>query len=334
MKSGSLRSAHSIDVWRLFAMFLVVSVHFPLPGTAGGIAITYAKTAVPFYIMVSGYFCYREDGDEFAKRLFRQITKLLLFCILANILYAAVSYYFSGASTWTTYKIMRFRDNTWKNFWLYNESPFAGHLWFLGSMVYAMLLVLLMTKLRIHKFVFFLSPLLLGVYIYMARSGKYDFILCRNAVFCTMPYFMYGCLIRRFEDKIMNRLNKVLVAAVLILLIGAAFMEYWHYRDVNITFIAPELLVITLVIFLVQNKNIGKGTVLEVLGRRDTLFVYIMHNILVMYFYQKFANYAPDYITNFGTVIIFAVTLAAAEVYQLCKRRLRWSYYRVRKMNM
>ena len=53
MGSKGVRSAHSIDVWRLFAAFLVVCVHFPLPGMAGGIAITYAKTAVPFFIIVS-----------------------------------------------------------------------------------------------------------------------------------------------------------------------------------------------------------------------------------------------------------------------------------------
>lgn len=331
MRSRSERSVHSIDTWRFFAAFLVVCVHFPMAGNAGAIAITYAKTAVPFFIIASGYFCYREDRREFARRLIRQIIKLAVYCILANVLFFGISYYLSGVSSLEIYKVMCMKPGAWKDFWLYNESPFAGHLWFLGSMVYAMLIVLLLTELRIHKYVFFLSPLLLGVYIIMARSGKYEFIQCRNALFCTMPYFMYGCLMRRYEDKVVRVLNKRAVAAALLFLIAATFLEYWNYKDINITFIGPELIDIVLVIFLIQNKNIGKNTVFEWFGRRDTLFIYIAHFILVLWFYQKLSSDMPSYLTNFGTVIIFAVTLVSAEVYQACKRLFRQVYQKAVK---
>ena len=319
MGSKGVRSAHSIDVWRLFAAFLVVCVHFPLPGMAGGIAITYAKTAVPFFIIVSGYFCYRDDRKVFAKRLGKQILKMAVLCVFANVLFFGVSYYMSGASSVGVYKVMNFTDTTWKDFWLVNQSPFADHLWFLGSMVYAMLIVLLLVGLHIHNYVFFISPLLLGVYIYMSRSGNYNFLYCRNAVFCTMPYFMYGCLIRRYEEKIIDKINKKIIMGALLIAFVGTFLEFWHYKDVSITFIGPELLVILLVIFLVQNKNLGKGTIFEHIGRRDTLFIYIMHFVLVLYFYDKYASYAPSYIMNFGTVIIFFATLVVAELFQIIK---------------
>ena len=60
---------HSIDAWRFIAMFFVVAIHLPFAGTAGQIVITFGKTAVPFFIMASGFFCYRGDDVEFSKRL-------------------------------------------------------------------------------------------------------------------------------------------------------------------------------------------------------------------------------------------------------------------------
>lgn len=331
MGSRSVRQVHSIDTWRLLASFLVICVHFPLPGLAGGIAITYAKTAVPFFIIVAGYFCYRNDRKDFAKRLGKQIIKLAVLCVFANLLFFALSYWSSGASSLSTYKILYMSSDSWKDFWLVNQSPFADHLWFLGSMVYAMLIVLLLTGLNIHRYVFFLSPFLLGVYIYMSRSGNYNFLYCRNAVFCTMPYFMYGCLIRKYEEKLMSKLKGGVIIGAFVVLIVLTFLEFWHYQDVGITFFGPEFLVVCLVLLLVKYKNIGKNTVFEWAGRRDTLFIYIMHFVIVLYFYTKYYNYVPPVIENFGTVIIFAVTLICAEIFQFIKMLFRKMYRLLRK---
>lgn len=329
----SVRSVHSIDVWRVVASFLVVAVHFPLPGVYGGIAITYGKTAVPFFIIVSGYFCYREDRDEFAKRLLKQMGKLLLLDIMANLLFLVISYVGSGASSWTIYKIMIMSPDSWKKFFLVNQSPFADHLWFLGSMVYAMTIIWVLNRLRIDKYAFYLAPILLGIYIYLARTGNYDFIYIRNALICTMPYFMYGCLIRRFEDKILAKLHGGVIIGVVLACTAISFFEFWHFKDVGMTFIGPELLDIALVLMLLKYKNFGRNSVFEWIGRRDTLFIYIMHFILVMYFYRNYWSNAPKIVENYGTVIIFVSTLLVAEIYAWMKAGIRYGIRRVRKQS-
>lgn len=40
MESTQTRQIHSVDTWRIFAAFLVVTVHFPLSDLVGEIAIT------------------------------------------------------------------------------------------------------------------------------------------------------------------------------------------------------------------------------------------------------------------------------------------------------
>jgi peptidoglycan/LPS O-acetylase OafA/YrhL len=53
---------HSIDAMRIFMAFLVVAIHLPFDGKAGSVFITYGKTAVPFFLVVCGYFLYRDDN--------------------------------------------------------------------------------------------------------------------------------------------------------------------------------------------------------------------------------------------------------------------------------
>lgn len=335
MQSKNSRAIHSIDTWRFFAMFLVVAVHFPLPGLAGGIAITYAKTAVPFFIIVSGYFCYCADNKQFIRNLSKRIIKMTIFCVLANLFYFLLVFKLSGVSTYTTFKILYMNDNAWKTFWLVNESPFAGHLWFLGSMVYAMILLLLFTLLSIQKPLLWISPLLLSVYIWMSRSGQYDLVYCRNALFCTMPYFMFGCLMRKYDRKIIEKLGskigKIVLTVALILCIIASFLEFWHYQDVGITFISTEILTIVLVLFLLCFRNIGKNSIFEHMGRRDTMFIYIMHFAVILILYNCDTASIPDYIYQYGTVLIFVGSLITAEIWNFIKWNVQKGVLYIRK---
>lgn len=91
MKNSIDNRIHSIDAWRFNAMFFVVAIHLPFTGTAGQVVITFGKTAVPFFIMASGFSCYRDDDAEFSKRLLRQIVKFIWISVLATLLYSVVN---------------------------------------------------------------------------------------------------------------------------------------------------------------------------------------------------------------------------------------------------
>ena len=48
----------SLDAAKAIAAFLVVFIHISFPGMTGRIIKTLARSAVPFFFMVSGFFCY------------------------------------------------------------------------------------------------------------------------------------------------------------------------------------------------------------------------------------------------------------------------------------
>ena len=124
-----------------------------------------------------------------------------------------------------------FTHSSVKSWILVNESPLAGHLWFLGSMIYAMTIVVIFVKLKIFKYVSLASPLFSLVYILMAYSGKFSFIYCRNSIFCTMPYFMFGCVFRKYENRIKNIDKKATKIAFL-----SSFSNFFSFNLLILSF--------------------------------------------------------------------------------------------------
>lgn len=305
------REIHSIDFWRFFAMFLVVAIHFPFPGFVGEVFITIGKTAVPFFIIVSGYFCFREDDKEFSKRLCKQILKLFVIMILSNVLYAVFDFLLTNHMAFSRFLKISFTKNKVKMFLIANQSPFADHLWFLGSMVYAMILVLLFTKLKVYKKLLYVSPIFLAVYITMSYVGI-NFIYCRNALFCTMPYFMFGCLMKKYDEKIQCLKTPFILISIFVCLF-VSLMELLLWKSTEKVFIGSEFLTIFICLLLIKHKNIGKNTIFEHIGRRDTLIVYIIHIMFCMLIWNKWHGIPRNYYW-FLPFAIYVASIICAEI--------------------
>lgn len=76
MEAGRKRF-NNIDLWRAIAAFLVVAIHCPFPGALGEAVANVGRIAVPFFFIVSGFFCYSEDADVNRKKAVRQIKTIL-----------------------------------------------------------------------------------------------------------------------------------------------------------------------------------------------------------------------------------------------------------------
>ena len=61
------RGNQLIEAFRFFACALVVFIHVPFPLPYGGYICAFARFAVPFFLMVSGYFTYGTDPAAKAK---------------------------------------------------------------------------------------------------------------------------------------------------------------------------------------------------------------------------------------------------------------------------
>lgn len=75
-KTGGRNS--SLDLVKGIACVFVVFMHCEFPGRLGILVQCVARFCVPFFFMVSGYFCYREEGITDYRKKIRHIAVITL----------------------------------------------------------------------------------------------------------------------------------------------------------------------------------------------------------------------------------------------------------------
>ena len=78
----------TFDLFKWAAALFVLLLHVPFPGDVGGTVRMFARWAVPFFFMVSGYFTYGAVQREDAGRLVRRMRRLLRIFVPAAGFYA------------------------------------------------------------------------------------------------------------------------------------------------------------------------------------------------------------------------------------------------------
>lgn len=312
---------HSIDVMRIVMAFLVVAIHIPFPGKAGQVFITYGKTAVPFFFMVCGYFLFRDDSKEMMTRLVKQTKRIAVLFVAANVFYA-VFFMLYERITEGSLNGMRacFTGKALIDFLLYNLSPFSEHLWFLGSLLYALLIMLALNKLGVLKHAVFAGPALIAAYVVLSHLGVGEGYQLRNAILVGLAYTMTGMLIRRFEKKILGVKLLVPVLWILLAVCGTtAIFELNGYKQgVAVPFVSCEILTVVIVLLCLRYPNFLAGTSAENLGRDCSLPVYIMH-IAVMCALLLFIPENVGFVSTYGALTAFAASAAIATLYNKIK---------------
>ncbi|MCR5614762.1 MAG: acyltransferase, partial [Saccharofermentans sp.] len=318
LKSGR-RQIHSIDVMRIVMAFSVVTIHWPFEGKAGDVFITYGKTAAPFFLVIAGYFLFREDNKEMMKRLLKQTKRMLIFYLASNVFYGAVYAVYEWVSTGNLNGMKKyFTVKSITDFLLYNFSPFSEHLWFLGSLLYALLIMLLLNKLKVLKYAMFAAPALVAAYCILMHMGVGEPYQLRNALFVGLGYTMMGMLIRRYEKKILGHTYSALVLWTLfaICCVTAIFELNGYEQGIAVPFASCEILLYVIVLLCLKYPDFGKGTFAEKLGHECSLTIYIMHMFTLMLFVMTDND---KFFGKYGAVFIFAVTAVGAYLYKNIK---------------
>ena len=318
ISSGKSTRVHSLDVMRIVMAFLVVTIHIPFNGQAGSFFITYGKLAVPFFLTVCGYLLYRKDSKEMMARLWKQTKKIFILYVGSNLLYLVATaidmYRHSHSLNGLKYY---FTSAKMKDFLLYNMSPFADHLWFLGSLLYALLILMLLNKLKAVNWAMFAAPLLIGAYVVLSHQNVATPIALRNAILVGISYTMMGMLIRRFESQL-KRIKAPILWVLAAVLCGTAYFEMTHWKQgTAVPFISCEILVYIIVLLCLKYPNFGAGTLAEKMGRDLSLPIYILHYLGVVYLPRN-----DGYMRIYGAFTVFVLSCLVATIYAVIKRRL------------
>ncbi|MBQ0035764.1 MAG: acyltransferase [Firmicutes bacterium] len=308
---------HSIDALRIVMAFFVVTIHIPFNDTVSNVFITYGKAAVPFFLVVCGYFLYRKDSKEMMNRLKKQAIRMFAFYVGSNILYFiayAIKASIEGESVFFTSKQIT-------DFILYNMSPFSEHLWFFGSLLYALVIMMMLNKFKVINYAMFISPLLIATYVLLSHLNVVEAYVLRNAILVSLPYTMMGMMIKRYEDKLLKVKTSIYWIAALILCITAIVELNTYKQGVGVPFISIEFLVYIIVILCLKYPNFGKDTLAETMGRELSLPIYILH-VLVIMFIGYIIPSNTGLISNYGAITVFVITALISSLYVKIKKMI------------
>lgn len=279
--------AENIDVLKAICAFLVVCIHVPFPGKIGAYFTTLTRVAVPIFFMITGYFYSDIVAQHKSKKQIRKICFLgvqanmifFIWNIALNLLkrYNLVAYVQSVFS----------RKNILK-FLLLNESPLAGHLWYLGAIFYVLVIVWLVNRLNCRKLLCYMTPVLLitdllfGKYSLLVFHREFPYILVRNFFCVGIPYFCIGDSVRQKQSS--EKWNKRVLLILIVVFAITSLVERFVLVNAGLNtirdhYISTTFLAISLFLYALKSNWSNKGLVM--LGRTYSTWLYIVHPIFI-----------------------------------------------------
>lgn len=262
----------------------VVFMHCEFPGLTGVAVQAISRFCVPFFFMVSGYFCFRplsvsstSTGEGRYSLIIKKIIHIGKITFYACVFYLAYLLLQHAVFHNVDFTI------TWKNVfnWVVFNVPkvVAGQYWFLFALLYAYIFYGIMERFNLRRFSYNLAAAMFVIYILMAQGMHLTGInipnfLYRNWLVEAFPFFMLGHWIHENQERI-TFTNKTLVSIILLTTL-LCWAERWIMgRDFGVNIVTiPQ--VFALFVYGVKNPTRHEG-VIQRIGRDCSMLVYIFH---------------------------------------------------------
>ena len=266
-------------------------MHCEFPGVLGTAVQAISRFCVPFFFMVSGFFCFRPllhdpDSKTVLEANWRGQNSLVIRKKVLHIakitLYASLFYLVFVLLLQAVFHNQDFAIGKRAIFsWAILNKPFviAGQYWFLFALLYAYIFYWVLERLHLRKFAYVLAAILFVVYVLLAQGAHlagYGIpnMIYRNWLIEAFPYFMLGHWIYENQEKITIS-NKSLKTIIIISTL-LCWVERWFLgRDFGVNIVTiPQ--VFALFVYGVKNPTRNEG-VIQRLGRDCSMMVYILH---------------------------------------------------------
>lgn len=255
---------YSIDVLKFICAVLVVFLHTDFKWH--DMILPFTRCAVPSFLMISGFLLYSGEGigQERLMRNIKHILHIFLWSTLLFFIYKEALSIVHGELFVPSFK-------QWVFFLIFNENPFAGHLWYLGAYLYVLLIMVAVDKYNLWKYMLWFTPLLLmgdlvlGKYSLLLLGKEYPFVYVRNFLFVGIPYFMLGIWFKKHFGKL-SKINRYIYSWGVILFTFTSIMEKTILLDLGKSpmrehYLSTTFLAICLFMFVLSFKNVHSSKV-------------------------------------------------------------------------
>lgn len=288
------------------ACFSIVSLHFLLPGDFGDFYQIIARFAVPFFLMLSGYYSLGISREKVARRL-RQMLALtagsLAFYGLVHLVHLLVT---DGlAAKWA--------GLTWTDlldFLVFNSpkgllGSASTPVWYLLAISYIYGLYLVFYKSFQRWATLRTAFVLLGLAFVVEYFTGNEFHY-RNFLFMGLPFYILGLQFARYQEQILA--YRLSLAQKWGLVLGTAGLVLLEYRLIGTDYdLYPSTIVMASAVFLYAIRNADRVNIplLNSLAKHYATMIYIIHPFIIF----LFRNLMPrNEIYSFGLFIIFPLS--------------------------
>lgn len=271
-----------LNVCKGIAAFAVVLIHCSFPSPVGGMMNGLARFGVPLFFMVSGYFSYGKGTDT----LQRRIRKLLRLFLSANGIYFVwrlLALWKQGRLTLEAAAVF-FTPVSLIKWVFWNESPFMGHLWFLGALLYCYGLYWILLRNGREERVYGLIPLCITANLLLGEGlsllgRKISFLYVRNFWLTGLPFFLWGHWLSREERK--GRLEIRPGLCLGSILLGACLsMGEMLLSGGGELYLGSILMTGGIFSLALWKPDFGKGSLLAHVGEKAALHIYLWQMIV------------------------------------------------------
>lgn len=315
-----------LDILKCIACFLVICIHCPFPSEFGKYFNSISRCAVPIFFMITGFFYYKTIDN---KNENKQIIKVLKLCIVSNVIYMIFNILctiYSGESIINLLKSTFSIKNIFE-FLLLNNSPIAGHLWYLGALLYVLIIFKIFNKYNKVKILYIITPFLLicdlvfGKYSLLIIHNEVPIIILRNFLFVGIPYFCIGNYIRNIYDRV-NKLsystNLILVFVFLVTsILERAILVHFNINATRDHYISTTLFSISLFLLFVRCKDDPNGNIINYfmkIGREYSTIIYIIHPMVITILGILFKDILLY--NYFAPIIVFIFSIIICIIYK------------------
>ncbi len=158
----------TVDVVRILACFGILLCHVQFPAPARDYSMGIARFAVPYFLFLTGWYTYDKDESLICRKLVKSIRSSLILTLVGSAVIAVMN-------TINCMTIGRLPFDWFTGYWqgsalfdfiVLNRADFlCSVMWYMFALIYALVVMLILAKLHVLKFIYFLAPVVLLINI-------------------------------------------------------------------------------------------------------------------------------------------------------------------------
>ena len=308
-----------LEALRGLACLLVVFCHFHIENSFGTYVIALARFAVPFFLLISGYFALRpttEESISFARKKLLSTGRLLVVgtavCIVSNTVQcmlkgeAPFKWFMDVIGPKAILKLLIFNRAHW----------LSSVMYYLFMVVYVYIAYMLICKFNLLKISYYFVPLFLVLNVFISKTD-YEWYYAGNFIFTGIPFFLLGCWIKGKDIKFSSTWKNILAVAIGIIF---TFVENFFYSECY-CYIGTIILSLSTFLLGLRCCDLKIPGVISGFGTKFSMLIFLLHcpigHLLVTALEQQ-----GILLGNFEPFVVIAATILVCIPIVLLRDRL------------